>query len=195
MVRLSRITTKTGDGGQTALSDGVMRTKSHPRVVAIGEVDEANCALGIARLHSQAVPELDTLLQRLQNDLFDVGADLATPHAPKEWTPIRIVANHIAYVEAKIAEINARLLPLNSFVLPAGTALAAHLHMARAVVRRAERAIVALSALPDESVSNRVIIYMNRLSDLLFILARDANDHGRDDVLWVAGSGGADAAS
>lgn len=190
MVRLSRITTKTGDGGKTSLSDGIERSKSHPRLAAIGGVDEANCAIGVARTHCAAESEASVILQRLQNDLFDVGADLATPHDPENWLPIRVTSAHSAYVEDQVTRINARLQPLNSFVLPAGSALSAALHMARAITRRAEREVVALGEL--EALSPEIIVYLNRLSDLLFVMARDANTHGLDDVLWVAGLGAAE---
>lgn len=186
MVRLSRITTKAGDDGTSSLSDGVRIPKTEPIFEALGAVDEANCALGLARLY--ATPDIDGFLARLQNDLFDLGADLSTPHEPEGWTPVRLKDAQIAFLEATAKSINAGLEPLNSFVLPAGSPLSAHLHMARALTRRAERAVVAANA-----SSPLLKIYLNRLSDLLFILARDANrdankkadDQGFADALWV----------
>lgn len=180
MVRLSRIYTRTGDDGTTGLADMTRRSKADARLGLIGDVDEANCAIGLARLHAG---DMDPLLARLQNDLFDLGADVATASQPKEWSPIRIQAVQVTALEADIDHYNARLEPLNSFILPAGTPLSAHLHMARAIVRRAERAAFAVAA--TEQVNPHALKYLNRLSDLLFVLARTANDEGRADVLWV----------
>lgn len=189
MVKLDRIYTRTGDAGRTRLSTGEPLSKAHPRVEAYGAVDEANATIGLARLHAAPDPELDAVLARIQNDLFDLGADLATPERGRvlEWTPLRIVASQVERLEQEIDRFNAALEPLTSFVLPAGSALSAHLHLARTVCRRAERAAVALAALPDEPVSPEAVKYLNRLSDLLFVAARHANDQGRADVLWKPG--------
>lgn len=183
MVKLNRIYTRTGDDGTTGLADMTRRPKADVRMSLIGDVDEANCALGLARLHADT--QLDVLLARLQNDLFDLGADVATPSQPKGWTPIRIHAGQVTALETDIDHFNAALEPLNSFILPAGSALSAHLHLARAIVRRAERSAFAVAA--DEYVNPEAVKYLNRLSDLLFVLARTANDQGRADVLWVPG--------
>jgi cob(I)alamin adenosyltransferase len=189
MVKLDRIYTRTGDAGRTRLATGEPLSKSHPRVEAYGAVDEANATIGLARLHAAGDPELDAVLMRIQNDLFDLGADLATPERGRvlEWTPLRIIAGQVERLEQEIDRFNAALAPLTSFVLPAGSALAAHLHLARTVCRRAERAAVALAALPEEPVNPEAVKYLNRLSDLLFVAARRANDQGRADVLWKPG--------
>ena len=185
MVVLSRIYTRSGDDGSTGLGSGVRRSKADVRVAAYGTVDEANAAAGVARL-AAAGGELDALLGRLQNDLFDRGADLATPEeeAPRH-PPLRIVTAQVDRLEAEIDALNARLQPLRSFVLPGGSALAAHLHVARTVIRRAERLMVELAAV--EPVNPAALRYANRASDLLFVAARIANDDGRADVLWVPG--------
>ncbi len=182
MVKLNRIYTRTGDDGTTGLASGHRRRKDDPRLVAIGSVDEANAALGLVRLHSRG--DLDDLLARLQNDLFDLGADLATP-GEVAWTPVRIRAAQVTALEQALDRYNADLTPLTSFILPAGNALSAHLHLARTIARRAERDTVTLNA--AEAVNPQALKYLNRLSDLLFVLARHANDHGRADVLWVPG--------
>jgi cob(I)alamin adenosyltransferase len=188
MVVLNRIYTRTGDAGETALADGRRVPKHAPRVEAYGTVDELNATLGLARLHAAA--EIDASLARVQNDLFDLGADLATPdfendaQAPRPR--LRVVAAQVTRLEAEIDEINARLSPLRSFVLPGGTALAAHLHLARTVARRAERLAVALAGL--EAVNPEAVRYLNRVSDWLFVAARVANDDGASDVLWVPGA-------
>ena len=189
MVKLDKIYTRTGDAGGTRLSTGEPLSKSHPRVEAYGAVDEANATIGLARLHAAGDPELDAVLMRIQNDLFDLGADLATPERGRvlEWTPLRIIASQVERLEHEIDRFNAALEPLTSFVLPAGSPLAAHLHLARTVCRRAERAAVALAALPEEPVNPEALKYLNRLSDLLFVAARRANDQGRADVLWKPG--------
>jgi cob(I)alamin adenosyltransferase len=189
VVKLDRIYTRTGDAGRTRLATGEPLSKSHPRVEAYGAVDEANATIGLARLHAAGDPELDAVLMRIQNDLFDLGADLATPERGRvlEWTPLRIIAGQVERLEQEIDRFNAALTPLTSFVLPAGSALAAHLHLARTVSRRAERAAVALAALPEEPVNPEAVKYLNRLSDLLFVAARRANDQGRADVLWKPG--------
>lgn len=183
MVKLNKIYTRTGDDGTTGLADGSRRPKDAARLAAIGSVDEANSALGLARLHSDG--ELDDLLARVQNDLFDLGADLATPSDDVSWTPLRIKAAQVTALEVALDAHNEPMAPLTSFILPAGTALSAHLHMARTLARRAERDTVTLNR--SEPVNPQVMAYLNRLSDLLFVLARHANDQGRADVLWVPG--------
>ncbi|MCC6304582.1 MAG: cob(I)yrinic acid a,c-diamide adenosyltransferase [Rhodobacteraceae bacterium] len=188
MVVLNRIYTRTGDGGTTALGDGTRLSKSAPRVEAYGTVDEANATVGLARL--AAGGEADLALARIQNDLFDVGADLSRPIRAEEAEaprpPLRVVAAQVARLEAEIDAMNARLAPLRSFVLPGGSVLAARLHLARTVVRRAERLAAALAA--AEPVNPEAVIYLNRLSDWFFVAARIANDEGRADVLWVPGA-------
>ncbi|HUO87786.1 MAG TPA: cob(I)yrinic acid a,c-diamide adenosyltransferase [Rhizomicrobium sp.] len=185
MVTLNRIYTKTGDKGDTALGDGTRRLKNDLRVAAYGTVDEANAAIGIARLHAR--DELDAMLGRIQNDLFDLGADLATPEAgPRGEGRLRIIDSQVERLEQEIDLMNAALKPLDSFVLPGGTPAAAHLHLARAIARRAERLIVELAQ--KESVSAVAIRYINRLSDHLFVASRLANDGGAKDVLWIPGA-------
>lgn len=183
MVKLNKIYTRTGDDGTTGLADGSRRNKHDARMTAIGSVDEANAAIGLARLH--AGEAMDIYLARIQNDLFDLGADLATPSDDISWTPIRIKAPQVTALETILDGLNEDLEPLTSFILPAGGALSAHLHMARTVVRRAERDAVALMEV--EVVNPEAVKYLNRLSDLLFVMARHANDCGRADVLWVPG--------
>lgn len=187
MVRLDKIVTKAGDGGKTRLATGEPVSKAHARVEAYGAVDEANSALGVARLHTSADSVLDPILDRAQNDLFDLGADLATPHSDDlKFEPLRIQESQTLRLEAEIDKLNDQLSALTSFILPGGTPAAAHLHVARAVMRRAERAIVALAA--EEPVSAEAIKYANRLSDLLFVAARYANDQGRADLMWKPGA-------
>ena len=188
MVRLDKIVTKAGDGGKTRLATGEPVSKASPRVEAYGAVDEANSALGVARLHTGAEATLDPILDRAQNDLFDLGADLATPETetPLPYQPLRIQESQVLRLEAEIETLNEQLSPLTSFVLPGGSAAAAHLHVARATMRRAERAIVALAEV--ERVSPEAIKFANRMSDLLFVAARWANDQGRADILWVPGA-------
>ncbi len=181
MVKLNRIYTRTGDDGTTGLADGSRRAKHDLRLIAIGSVDESNAAIGLARLH--AAGKVDQLLAQVQNDLFDLGADLATPTDDGKWPPLRIKAAQVAALETRLDAYNEALEPLTSFILPAGTALSANLHMARTVARRAERDASALAA--AESINPEIVKYLNRLSDLLFVLARHANDDGRADVLWV----------
>ena len=181
MVVLNKIYTRTGDDGTTGLADGSRRPKDDPRLTAIGSVDETNAALGLVRLNSTG--ELDTLLAQVQNDLFDLGADLATPSDDIAWTPIRIKAPQVTALEVALDAYNEPIAPLTSFILPAGTALSAHLHLARTITRRAERDAVALARV--EAVNPEAVKYLNRLSDLLFVLARHANDDGRADVLWI----------
>jgi cob(I)alamin adenosyltransferase len=186
VVTLSRIYTKTGDAGDTALGDGQRVPKDHPRVVAYGSVDELNAALGLllATAPDQAEGEL---LRGVQNDLFDVGADLCVPPAPDEapGARLRVRPEQSTRLEQAIDRLNGNLRPLNSFVLPGGAPAAAWCHLARTVCRRAERDVVALAH--RESVNPQVVVYLNRLSDLLFVLARVYNDQGRADVLWQPG--------
>lgn len=191
MVRLNKIYTRTGDDGTTGLVGGGRIRKDSARVSAYGTVDEANSALGLARLHAGG--EALAIIGRIQNDLFDVGADLATPgedfrpNAPQpEWPPLRIVQSQVDRLEAEIDAMNADLTPLNSFILPGGTPLSAHLHLARAIVRRAERDAVTAAA--HEPVNPAAITYLNRLSDHLFVMARHCNraeTGGEGDILWV----------
>lgn len=190
MVVLNKIYTRTGDDGTTGLATGERVEKWNPRVECYGAVDEANSAIGVARLHAGADPELDAMLNRIQNDLFDLGADLATPERDKPlgWTPLRIVEAQVTRLETEIDQINGAIPPLNSFVLPAGSALSAHLHVARTITRRAERLIAELAAMEDEKVSPPALAYANRLSDFLFVAARRANGNGAADVLWVPGA-------
>lgn len=190
MVKLDKIYTRAGDGGKTRLATGEDLTKDNARVEAYGAVDEANSALGIARLETHNWPELDHILERVQNDLFDVGADLATPERDKPlgFTPLRITQGQIDRLEGEIDQLNAHLAPLESFVLPGGHAAAAHLHLARTIARRAERRAVTLIQDPAEKVSPLIVQYLNRLSDLLFVAARWANYmSGKGDVLWTPG--------
>ncbi|MDE2228571.1 MAG: cob(I)yrinic acid a,c-diamide adenosyltransferase [Alphaproteobacteria bacterium] len=185
MVKLTRIYTRGGDKGQTALVGGKRVPKQHLRVAAYGTVDEANAALGLARLHT--TDNIDTMLGRIQNDLFDVGADLATPHTGRKAKgALRVVPAQTERLEREIDALNAELEPLESFVLPGGTPFAAALHLARTVVRRAERTVAALGA--KERINPEALKYLNRLSDHLFVLARHANDQGRSDVLWKPGA-------
>ncbi|GIL01470.1 MAG: cob(I)yrinic acid a,c-diamide adenosyltransferase [Alphaproteobacteria bacterium] len=186
MVVLNKIYTRTGDDGSTALVGGERRRKHDPRVDAYGTVDEANAAIGLARLHvAAASPLIDAMLARIQNDLFDLGADLATPGGGDDDRALRVSDAQVLRLEAEIDAINAGLAPLRSFVLPGGSAAAAHLHLARTVVRRAERLMVALAG--AEAVNGAALRYVNRLSDLLFVAARAVNDNGARDVLWVPG--------
>jgi len=189
VVVLNKIYTKTGDDGSTGLGNGERRAKYNLRVASYGTVDETNACIGMARLHTQDTPELDEALARIQNDLFDLGADLATPDdgKPLEYEPLRISQGQVERIESEIDEMTAKLEPLRSFVLPGGCPLSAHLHLSRTVARRAERMIVELSHLEDEIVSSAASIYMNRISDYLFVAARIANDLGKTDVLWVPG--------
>ncbi|MCI4679416.1 cob(I)yrinic acid a,c-diamide adenosyltransferase [Rhodoblastus acidophilus] len=188
MVKLNKIYTKTGDDGSTGLANGERRPKSDARVEAYGDVDEANSAIGLARLSTADMPELDAMLERVQNDLFDLGADLATPPSdrPLGYEPLRIVASQVARLEDEIDALNVRLSPLRSFVLPGGSPASAALHLARAISRRAERRMVALAA-AGEIVSPPALQFINRLSDFLFVAARVANRDGADDVLWKPG--------
>ena len=189
MVTLNRIYTRTGDGGETRLATGEALPKNDPRVEAYGDVDETNACLGLARLHTGDDPDLDAILARIQNELFDLGADLATPERPDHklgWEALRIVASQVVQLETDIDALNGPLSDLTSFILPAGTPAATHLHLARTVCRRAERKAVALTQVPGEVVSADAIRYLNRLSDFLFVAARHAN-RAAGDVLWVPG--------
>jgi cob(I)alamin adenosyltransferase len=189
VVVLNRIYTRTGDDGSTALGSGERRAKHDLRVAAYGTVDEVNAAIGIARLHAAADPELDAMLARIQNDLFDVGADLCLPDKGKGPGGARldVTEAQVEWLERQIDRLNAELKPLRSFVLPGGSAAAADLHLARTVCRRAERVIAELKDKPGESVTPAVLKYVNRLSDFLFVAARFSNDKGTADVLWVPG--------
>ena len=189
MVALNRIYTKAGDGGRTQLVGGERRAKHDLRIECYGTVDELNAAIGLARLHTAEDAALDAMLARIQNDLFDLGADLATPprEGPKRREDLRVLDSQVERLEAEIDGLNASLEPLRSFVLPGGTPAAAHLHLARTVCRRAERLAVALGEKPEERVAPEVVRYLNRLSDHLFVAARHANRQGALDVLWVPG--------
>jgi cob(I)alamin adenosyltransferase len=204
MVVLNRIYTRTGDDGTTALGTGARVPKHSQRIAAYGSVDETNAAIGLARQHlggsagqATAAPTgihaaLDAMLARIQNDLFDVGADLCAPEEPgtsqaSRRERLRVTDAQVERLEREIDGMNAQLAPLRSFVLPGGSAAAAALHVARTVCRRAEREIVALAELPGEHVSPQVLKYVNRLSDLLFVAGRTVNDLGKSDVLWVPG--------
>lgn len=190
MVVLNKIYTRTGDSGETSLSDLSRTPKYATRVDAYGTVDEVNATLGLARLHAQG--DVDTALSRIQNDLFDLGADLSRPNLDKDdeagYPVLRIVAEQITRLETEIDAMTSVLEPLRSFILPAGTPLAAHLHMARTVARRAERLAVELNVEESGDVNAATIKYLNRLSDWLFCAARMANDDGKADVLWVPGA-------
>ncbi|HEV2673121.1 MAG TPA: cob(I)yrinic acid a,c-diamide adenosyltransferase [Aliidongia sp.] len=186
MVTLNRIYTRGGDQGQTSLGDGRRVAKHDIRVETYGTVDEANAAIGLARLHSLDDASTDAMLSRIQNDLFDLGADLCTPEdGRKHEGALRIVAAQVDRLEREIDALNADLAPLTSFILPGGTPLAAYLHLARTVTRRAERLVTALAA--AEPVNPEAVKYLNRLSDHLFVLGRHVNDGGSRDVLWVPG--------
>jgi cob(I)alamin adenosyltransferase len=187
MVFLSRIYTKSGDAGETGLGDGTRVPKDAARVEAYGEVDELNAALGLVAAYCPDCPEA-AFLRNIQNDLFDVGADLCVPPTPQEaGKALRVTAAQAERLEKAIDRLNEKLEPLRSFILPGGTPAAAWLHLARTVCRRAERAVVTL--MRTETVNPQVLIYLNRLSDFLFVLARVANDGGKADVLWVPGAG------
>ena len=190
MVILNKIYTRTGDDGTTALGSGERRPKHDLRVASYGTVDEANACIGMARIHTAAShPDLDAMLGRIQNDLFDLGADLATPDTGVDpgYEPLRIVATQVARLEADIDAVNKPIRPLRTFVLPGGSPAAAALHLARTVARRAERLMVELAHRPGEIVSPEAIRYVNRVSDFLFVAARAVNDNGEGDVLWVPG--------
>ena len=188
MVVLSKIYTRTGDAGDTALGNGNRVAKHSARVTAYGTVDETNATVGLARLH--ATGDTDAALARIQNDLFDLGADLCRPEMEKdaqaEYPPLRVTDAQVTRLETEIDAMNAHLEPLRSFILPGGSALAAHLHLSRTVSRRAERLAVELAG--EEHVNPAAVKYLNRLSDWFFVAARMANDKGRDDVLWQPGA-------
>jgi cob(I)alamin adenosyltransferase len=184
-MKLDKIYTRTGDEGKTSLGDGSRLPKFHLRVTAYGGIDEANSVLGLANLHI-ANTEVLKLLRHIQNDLFDVGADLCQPERPdKTQSALRITDEQVTWLENCIDRFNANLEPLTSFVLPGGSPASAHLHHARTVIRRAERDVVRLAA--EERVNDTVLRYVNRLSDLLFVLARFMNDHGKEDIRWQPG--------
>jgi cob(I)alamin adenosyltransferase len=195
MVKLNVIYTRTGDKGETGLGDASRRSKSDARVAAMGDVDEANCAIGLAILAVRNASDaadlaIEPALTRIQNDLFDLGADLCLPRQPHEapGAALRVASSQVEALEHAIDALNERLHPLRSFVLPGGTAAATALHQARAVCRRAERAMVALAEIEGEEVGETALAYVNRLSDYLFVAARAANDFGRSDVLWAPGA-------
>ena len=185
MVKLTKIYTKTGDDGSTALADGSRRAKHDLRIATYGAVDEANAAIGLARLYTGEMQELDAVLARLQNDLFVLGADLATPENV-DFEALRIVPQQVARLESEIDRLNGDLAPLESFILPGGHPAAAHLHLARTIMRRAERMLSAATAQNDEVFSEPARAYINRASDLLFVAARSANagENGEGDILW-----------
>jgi cob(I)alamin adenosyltransferase len=188
MVVLNKIYTKTGDAGETALGNGARVAKHSMRVTAYGTVDELNAVVGLARQHSEGA--IDAQLSAIQNDLFDLGADLCTPDmeqdADREYPPLRMIDTQVSRLEAEIDAMNANLQPLRSFILPGGTVLAAHMHMCRTVARRAERLTVELATM--EAVNTAAVKYLNRLSDWFFVAGRVVNDGGKGDVLWVPGA-------
>lgn len=186
MVKLTKIYTRGGDGGETSLADGARLPKDNARIEAYGTVDEANAALGLVRLHTEG--DVDKMLARIQNEMFDLGADLATPgddFTPGEMT-LRVTEQQVTRLEEEIDQMNESLSPLTSFILPGGTAASAHLHMARTTVRRAERH--AITASREVPINPAAIKYLNRLSDHLFVLSRALNGDGSGDVLWVPGA-------
>jgi len=189
MVVLNRIYTRTGDDGTTALGNGERRKKYDLRIACYGTVDETNAAIGMVRLHTSDDAEINAILGRVQNDLFDLGADLCSPARAEEPDGARLTVTEaqVTRLEAEIDQLNAELRPLRSFVLPGGTSAAAHLHVARTVCRRAERMMAELADRPGEQVSPAALKYVNRLSDLLFVASRHVNQGGRGDVLWVPG--------
>jgi cob(I)alamin adenosyltransferase len=190
MVKLNKIYTRTGDDGTTGLGSGKRVPKYNLRVESFGTVDEANSCIGLARLHTgKDFPDIDAMLARIQNDLFDLGADLCTPDSgqPLSYEPLRIIAAQVERLENEIDLLNAELAPLNSFILPGGSPSAAYLHLARTVSRRAERLMTELVAQPGERVGTAAMRYINRLSDFLFVASRWVNEKGAKDVLWVPG--------
>jgi cob(I)alamin adenosyltransferase len=189
MVVLNKIYTRTGDDGTTALGTGERRKKYDRRISAYGTIDEVNAALGVVRLHTTGEVALDAALSRIQNDLFDVGADLCTPGKGKgpDGARLTVTENQVAWLEMEIDRLNAELSPLRSFVLPGGSAAGAYLHLARTICRRAERLIAELRDEAGEEVSAEVLKYINRLSDFLFVASRYANGKGSGDVLWQPG--------
>jgi len=190
MVVLNKIYTRTGDKGTTALGTGVRVPKSHARIAAYGTVDETNAVVGVSRLKlSQNETQLDAMLERIQNDLFDLGADLCTPDTGKklDYEPLRITDAQVKRLESEIDHLNAGLEPLRSFVLPGGSEAAAALHVARTVSRRAERKMAELEEMEGETVSGLAMRYINRLSDFLFVAARFVNAGEKADILWTPG--------
>ncbi len=190
MVVLNRIYTRTGDNGTTALGSGERRPKFDLRIASYGTIDETNATIGIARLHiASEDPDLDAMLGRIQNDLFDLGAELATPDTGKklEWEPLRIVQSQVERIENEIDALNSGLAPLRTFVLPGGTPGSACLHLSRTVCRRAERMMVELTTIEGERVAGPALQYVNRLSDFLFVASRYLNSKASGDVLWVPG--------
>jgi cob(I)alamin adenosyltransferase len=187
MVVLNRIYTRTGDDGTTALGSGARRKKYDLRVAAYGTLDEANAAIGVARLHTAEDATLDAALARIQNDLFDVEADLCLAEKGPGGARLTVTDAQVAWLEAEIDRLNAELTPLRSFVLPGGSSAAAYLHLARTICRRAERLMVELKDKPGETITEASLKYVNRLSDFLFVASRYANDKGKRDVLWVPG--------
>lgn len=181
MVRIDRVTTRGGDGGETSLGDGQRVAKNDPRIAALGAVDEANAVIGLLRLHTRERPDEDAMLARIQNDLFDLGADLSVPGEAGER--LRLTEAPVLRLEAEVEAMRSAVSPLRSFVLPGGTEGAAHAHLARVVVRRAERDVLAVPRL-----NPAIAVYLNRLSDHLFLLARVLNDNGARDVMWVPGA-------
>jgi cob(I)alamin adenosyltransferase len=187
MVALNRIYTRTGDDGTTSLGSGARRKKYDLRVAAYGTLDEVNATIGIVRLHTAGDAALDPALARIQNDLFDVEADLCLSEKGPGGARLTVTETQVAWIEGEIDRLNAELSPLRSFVLPGGSAAAAYLHLARTVCRRAERIMVELRDQPDETVTDASLKYVNRLSDYLFVASRYANDKGARDVLWAPG--------
>ncbi len=189
MVKLNKIYTKTGDDGTTGLGTGERVRKDALRIAAYGTVDETNAAIGVARTFLAGQQGVDVKLERIQNDLFDLGADLCVPDRgePLSYQPLRVSDEQVARIEAEIDELNSELKPLKSFILPGGSPAAAALHVARTVSRRAEREMVTLAAAKGEPVSPAALKYINRLSDFLFVASRYVNDRGKSDVLWVPG--------
>lgn len=190
MVKLNRIYTRTGDAGTTGLGTGARVDKDDPRIAAYGTVDETNSVIGLARLHLPAgSDDIDAMLMRIQNDLFDLGADLCVPDRGEilPYEPLRILPAQVERLEQEIDQLNAELEPLKSFILPGGSAASAYLQLARTVSRRAERLMVTLAKDPNEPVGEAALQYMNRLSDFLFVAGRYVNDKGRADILWVPG--------
>ena len=183
MVKLNKIYTRTGDGGETSLVNGTRVSKHARRPSAFGEVDEANSVIGLARLHTSEIADADAMLARIQNDLFDLGADIATPETSSR--ALRVTAAQVSRLEAEIDMMNTELEPLGSFILPGGSAASAWLHLARTVARRAERHMTELAV--EEVVNSDAMRYVNRLSDHLFVLARRLNENGKTDVLWRPG--------
>lgn len=191
MVKLNKIYTRTGDKGTTGLGTGERVPKHDKRIEAYGTVDEANAVLGLVRLHlGEDDALIDAIVARVQNDMFDLGADLCIPDRGEDlkFEPLRVTDAQVERIEAEIDQLNSELKPLNSFVLPGGSAASAYLHLARTISRRAERQMAELAAEPDEPVSEACLKYINRLSDLLFVAGRYTNDRGDGDVLWVPGA-------